>query len=106
MRQPSILDVVRAVKDVATTHPEVASWWYAPPQRLRLAGEQPGSGAPVALVELAVEMNADCVPSCEAIARELSRSLRGAPVHVRRYRGDLEPRRLFRLASQDGRLSA
>jgi hypothetical protein len=106
MRQPSILDVVRAVKEIATGHHEVSSWWYAPPQRLRLAGALPASGAPLALVELAVEMVGDCAPNCETIARELSRALRGAPVRVRRYRGDLEPRHLFRLTSHEGRLSA
>src|SRR4029077_17679278 len=43
MRRPSILDVLRAVKEVGSTHPEVRGWWYAPGRRMRLQGAFPGS---------------------------------------------------------------
>jgi hypothetical protein len=101
MRQPRILDVVRAVKDIARGHPEVAAWWYAPPQRLRLTGALPEAGAPHTLVELAIEGPAERDPGRETLARELSRSLNGVAVRIRTYRGDLEERRLFRLVSKD-----
>jgi hypothetical protein len=104
MRQPRILDVVRAVKTVAHDHPEVAAWWYAPPQRLRLAGALPETGAPHALVELALEADGGRDAPFTAIARALSDSLDGVKVSARLYRGDLEQRPLFRLVSRDERL--
>ena len=54
MRQPSILDVLRAVRDVGPTHPEVRAWWYAPGQRVRLQGVLAGEEARDAL-EVVIE---------------------------------------------------
>jgi hypothetical protein len=104
MRPPSILDVVRAVKAVAAAHEEVGGWWYAPAKRLRLAGERPAS-RDAHPVELAVE--GELEPSAHAaIASEVSRALRGAPVRVRAYRGKHDDGHLFRLLSADGTLRA
>src|SRR5580704_18843080 len=54
LKQPSILDVVHGVKTVGAAHPEVTSWWYTPPQRLRLAGEMPGTGSATISIEVVV----------------------------------------------------
>jgi hypothetical protein len=104
MRPPSILDVVRAVKAVAASHADVPGWWYAPPKRLRLAGERP-SDRGERRVEIAIEGE---LPSSahEAIAAELSRALHGAAVRVRAYRGRHDDGHLFRLLSADGTLRA
>jgi hypothetical protein len=103
MRPPSILDVLGAVKAVAAAHPEVASWWYAPGQRLRLAGELPHAGEAEVTVEIVVEMSggtdgAQSPGAVEAIGRELSRAM-GMPVRARAHRGSAEERSLFRLVS-------
>ncbi len=108
MRPPSILDVVRAVKAVAAAHQEVSAWWYAPPKRLRLAGERPGE-ASKRQVEIAIEGRFGA-ETCDAIAREISRALRDTPrdemgdettVRVRPYRGPRDDGHLFRLLSAD-----
>lgn len=99
MRQPRILDVVRAVRTVAHGHREVSAWWYAPPPRLRLAGALPGDDTSGPFVELAIEAPEDCHPDYDGIGRELSNALRGVPVRARRHAGAREERRLFRLVS-------
>jgi hypothetical protein len=109
VKVPSILDVVHAVKGVAAAHPEVAVWWYTPPQRLRLAGELPGSGATAPVVEVVVEgdslASVTSAPSmpCAAIALELTAALSGTPVTVRTHRGTREERHLFRIVSTSRR---
>jgi hypothetical protein len=103
LRQPSILDVVHGVKGVATTHPEVTAWWYTPPQRLRLAGERPGSASAGLSIEVVVEAPAvegAAEIACAEIAAELSAALSGVIVGVRMHRGGAEPRPLFRIVSQ------
>ncbi len=101
-RPPSILDVVRAVKSIAAAHGEISAWWYAPSKRLRLTGDRPGAGS-----ALPVEIALAGDPSAfDAIARELSRALRDAPVRVRPYRGPREDGHLFRLLSAGGPMSA
>jgi hypothetical protein len=77
MRRPSILDVVRAVKEVAPAYPAVRGWWYAP----AIHGE----------IEVAVEGSPD-----EAIAAQLSERLWGTKVSIGPYDAS---RRLFRLLS-------
>jgi hypothetical protein len=108
IRPPSILDVVRAVKALAGDHGEVSAWWYAPPRRLRLAGEKPNE-AGGRHVEIAIE--GECDPAtCDRIARQLSIALSGAlrqtPVRVRPYRGKAEDARLYRLLSAGDPLPA
>jgi hypothetical protein len=104
MRPPSILDVVRAVKALAADHQEVNAWWYAPPRRLRLAGER-RSDAGGRQVEIAIE--GQCDPgTCDRIAHELSHALQQAPVRVRPYRGRLDDVRLYRLLSTGDPLPA
>lgn len=101
-RPPSILDVVRALKSVAPAHAEVRAWWYAPLQRLRLAGEQPQDRLQaLPVVEVALQADPDQSPDSEVIARELAEYLAPARVTVRRYRGRAaEDARLFRLLSR------
>jgi hypothetical protein len=99
LKQPSILDVVNAVKAVAPAHPEVTVWWYTPPQRLRLAGELPGAASAPLHIEVVVEGRG---ARCEPIARAISAQLAGARVAVRPHRGDAEERRLFRVISPGG----
>jgi hypothetical protein len=99
MRPPSILDVLRAVKRVAAAHPEVASWWYAPPQRLRLTGELPLTSSEVTL-EVVLDVPSDGA-ALDAIGGELSRAVGGFPVRARAHRGAAEERPLFRLVSSD-----
>lgn len=108
MKQPSILDVVHGVKTVAPGHPEVHVWWYTPPQRLRLTGELPSSGAPGS-VETSLEVVVQAPHAegvrCAQIAKELSLALSGAHVGVRLHRGDREERPLFRIVSKKDVLS-
>jgi hypothetical protein len=105
MRQPSILDVVHGIKSVVPTHPEVSAWWYTPPQRLRLAGDLPGSGSEPLVIEVVVEGAGTEIP-CAQIAKELSSALSGTVVRVRMHRGDREERPLFRIVSQGKRSSS
>jgi len=101
LRQPSILDVVHGVKSVVPAHPEVTAWWYTPPQRLRLAGDLPGSGSAAIPIEVVVQSAGTGEIPCAEIAKELSAALGGSPVGVRLHRGDREQRPLFRIVSQD-----
>jgi hypothetical protein len=105
LRQPSILDVVHGVKSVIPAHPEVTTWWYTPPQRLRLAGDLPRSGSAALSIELVVEGAGAAEIPCAAIARELSAAMSGAAVAVRTHRGEREERPLFRIVSQRERSS-
>lgn len=100
MRQPSILDVVRAVTEVGAAHPEVATWWYAPPQRLRLRGELPPEVQEPPPVEVVVELGGSPDADYERIAGELAAYLSGGRVRVRAHRGANEERQLFRLRSK------
>ena len=102
MRQPRILDVVRAVKQHRARHPEVARGGMRHRNDSASPGRYRNPGVPVALVELAVEMAAERDPDCEpshVSFREPSAARRSA---IRSYRGDLEERQLFRLTSQRG----
>ncbi len=114
MRQARILDVLRAVTEVAPAHPEVEAWWYAPPRRLRLQGERPRdargdlcagvSGARsdserAPAVEVVVEAGPAASPDCVGIAGELERRLPESTLSVRPYRAAAEERQLFRLVS-------
>jgi hypothetical protein len=100
--QPSILDVVHAVKRASVVHPAVTAWWYTPPQRLRLSGALPTPSPDETVVTLVVEGAPDAFfepAQLEAVERALSASLRSAPVRVRAHRGSGEERPLFRLLS-------
>ncbi len=112
LRQPSILDVVHGVKHVVPAHPEVGAWWYTPPQRLRLAGDLPGSGSAPLSIEVVVEAAAPLASGevpCATIARELTAALSATPhieVRVRIHRGDREEHPLFRIVSPGKRSSS
>jgi hypothetical protein len=100
VKQPSILDVVRAVTELGSSHPEIRAWWYAPPKRLRLRGElEPDGSRKQQVVDVAVEASSSA--DLDALAGELSRKLRGSPVSVRRFRGADEERQLYRLLSRE-----
>ena len=102
MRQPSILDMLRAVKEVGSAHADMRAFWYAPTRRLRLQGELPGSQAPesVEVVEVVVEADSPAI-DLSVLGDALGRSLRGVPVTVRRHRGASEERQLYRLWSRE-----
>ena len=95
-RQPRILDVLNAVRQVAAEHGEVTTWWYAPRQRLRLAGELPQPADATPQVEVVLDGRVDSTAQAR-IAEALSERLRPTVVAVRIYRGDFEERPLFRL---------
>ena len=95
MRQPSILDVLRAVREVGAVHPEVRTWWYAPLHRLRLQGALPSSGAEPQ-VEVAIEVDKEGT-DLEGIAAQIAEQLGCGPVSVRPHRGVKEERQLYRL---------
>jgi hypothetical protein len=98
MRQPSILDVLRAVREVALAHPEVRAWWYAPVHRLRLQGALP-STTDESQIEVAIEVD-NHGANLEGIAAQIAEQLRCGPVSVRPYRGAQEERQLYRLFSR------
>jgi hypothetical protein len=97
MKQPSILDVVRAVKQTSPAYATVNAWWYAPPERMRLAGasELGTSSELEVVVEAAPASEVDCARIASAIAA----ALRVPSVRVRAHRGLEEARALFRLLS-------
>jgi hypothetical protein len=97
MRRPSILDVLRAVRDVGPAHPEVRAWWYAPGRKPRLAGGLPGDENGGTL-EIVVE-TADDGADLARIGGDLADRLRRGPVSVRPHRGNGEERQLYRLLS-------
>ena len=98
MRPPSILDVLRAVRDVVPAHPEVRAWWYAPSRGSRLHGGRPGEESDAAL-EVIIETD---TPGADLarIGRDLADRLRRGPVSVRPHRGNGEERQLYRLMSR------
>ncbi len=98
MRQPTILDVLRAVRDVGPAHPEVRAWWYAPGRRVRLQGTLAGEGGGEA-VEIVVETDAGAA-DLAGIGGDLADRLRRGPVSVRPHRGTGEERQLYRLLSR------
>ncbi|HEX9572612.1 MAG TPA: hypothetical protein VF994_00870 [Myxococcales bacterium] len=98
MRRPSILDVLRAVRDVGPTYPEVRAWWYAPGRRLRLQGTVAGEEGGEA-VEVVVETDAGGA-DLAGIGGDLADRLRRGPVSVRPHRGTGEERQLYRLLSR------
>jgi hypothetical protein len=98
MRQPSILDVLRAVRDVGRAHPEVRAWWYAPGRRMRPQGGVAGGEAGDA-VEIVVETDAGAI-DLAGIGGDLADRLRRGPVSVRPHRGTGEERQLYRLLSR------
>ncbi|HYZ90108.1 MAG TPA: hypothetical protein VE620_12490 [Myxococcales bacterium] len=100
MRQPSILDVLRAVRDVGAAHPEVRAWWYAPPQRLRLQGAVPSAGERPP-IEIAIEVDKGEV-DLKGMSSKFEELLDCRPVSVRPHRGAGEERQLYRLFSRGG----
>jgi hypothetical protein len=98
MRQPSILDVLRAVREVGFTHPEVRAWWYAPGRRMRLQGTLAGEEGGEAL-EIVIETDAGAA-DLAGIGGDLADRLRRGPVSVRPHRGTGEERQLYRLLSR------
>ena len=100
MRQPSILDVLRAVRDVGADHPEVRAWWYAPARRLRLQGAVPSSDE-TPPIEIAIEVDKD-EADLKGISSKIEELLGCRPVSVRPHRGPGEERQLYRLLSRDG----
>lgn len=106
MRHAAILDVLRAIKDLAGTHPEVAAWWYAPARRLRLSGERARGPEQALELEVVVEPAAAAAVDCNYLAAELGRKLPGDSVAVRLHRGAAEKRRLFRLKSREPAFAA
>jgi hypothetical protein len=97
MRRPSILDVLRAVRDVSRTHPAVRAWWYAPGHALRLQGTLAVGEAGGAL-EVVVEID-DGDADLARIGGELSDRLGHGRISVRRHLGNAEERQLYRLLS-------
>ncbi len=100
MRHAAILDVLRAVKDLADAHPEVAAWWYAPARRLRLLGQRARGSAEALRLEIVVQPAASAAVDCDCLASELGRRLPGDSIAVRLHRGAAEEKRLFRLKSR------
>ena len=98
MRRPSILDVLRAVREVGPAHPRVRAWWYAPGRRLRLPGGLAGEDTGATL-EIVVETDGDGA-DLERIGGDLADRLRPGPVSVRFHRGNAEERQLYRLLSK------
>jgi hypothetical protein len=94
MRPPSILDVLRAIRDVGPAHPEVRAWWYAPVRR-----ERPVEGEAGEAVEVVVEMDGSAA-DLAGIGGDLADRLHRGPVSVRAHRGAGEARRLYRLLSR------
>jgi hypothetical protein len=101
MRQPSILDVVDAVKRTEPDHAGVRAWWYRPPQRLPIRG---AADTLPPRFEVVVETATGESADYRRIASELAAALRIPEVHVREYLGPDESQPLFRLMS--GRAAA
>jgi hypothetical protein len=93
-RRANVLDIVRAVTEVAPDYPEVAVWWYVP----RLL-ENPE-------VEIVAEVKDGEAHHLAAAAERLTALLGNASVSVRPHRGAQEGRALFRLVSGPGEGSA
>jgi hypothetical protein len=97
IRQPRVVDVVRAVQRVAPAHGEVLNWWYAPLRRVGPDVAPAGDGRTPACVIVIEQASSEVASSCETIARELGEFL--GEVSVRRHRGQLEQGSLIRLVS-------
>ncbi len=89
MHRANVLDVVRAVTQVATNHPQVSVWWYVP----RLL-DNPN-------IELLVKVEDEHPTDLDAIAREVDALLDGANVTVKRHADGDGERRLFRVLSHN-----
>jgi len=87
-RRTNVLDVVRAVTEVAPLHPGVAVWWYVP----RLLHDPK--------IELLVEVDRDAAVDIEQAARDVGSRLQHATIHVRPHPGADEERRLFKVVSR------
>jgi hypothetical protein len=93
MRTPTILDIVKAVTEVAPSHPELAVWWY---ERTGGAGTSPGL--------LVLEPRKGASPDTAHIGSELAGRLGTGAVAVRMHRGAGETQALYRLLTAgDGR---
>lgn len=88
-RTPTILDVIRAVTEVAPFYPEVAVWWYV------RASTEPGNGARA--VQVVLEVRDSIPPDVARIGRELGQRLGGAMVSARLHRGAAETAALYRV---------
>src|SRR2546425_8490145 len=94
MRRPSILDVLRAVRDVGSAHPEVRAWWYTPGRRPPLPGVLAGEEAGETL-EVVVETDG-AGADLAGIGGDLAARLRRGPVSVRAHQGNAEEKQLDR----------
>lgn len=98
MRRPSVLDVTRAIKEVAPSYPEIASWWYVPhvtPAPSSDLREPRGEFQ----LEVVVRPAPDSATDSDRIGRDLTAKLWSTPVTVRLHQGEGEPQRLFRILS-------
>jgi len=94
MRSPTILDIIKAVTEVALSHPEVAVWWYA---RADAVGVRPA---------LVLEARDGTAPDLASIGSELAGRV-GPAVAVRMHRGAGEAQALYRLlTTADRRVAA
>lgn len=98
MRHPSILDVVRAITNIAANHPRVTTWWYAPNPRFRLRGEVGKSLAEPTPLEVVVQTTSGDTVDYSAIAADVSRQFSNHPVTARPHQG-ADEKRLFRVLS-------
>lgn len=83
----NVLDVVRAVTQVAPDHPEIAVWWYVP----RLL-DNPN-------IEILVETEGGRATDFTRVAGKIGALLQDANVAVAFHPGPGETRRLFRVLS-------
>jgi hypothetical protein len=96
MRTPNMIDVLKAVTEVAPSYPEVAVWWY---RRVETAGAPP--------VLLVLEPRDGARPDTERVASELARRLGPATSTIRLHRGVDEVQTLYRLlTARHGRAPA
>ncbi len=87
-RRTNVLDVVRAVTEVAPLYPGVAVWWYVP----RMLHDP--------RIELLVEVSPEAAVDLERAARDIGSRLEHATVHVGIHHGADEQRRLFKVVSR------
>ena len=97
MRQPNILDFVRAVTALAPSHPDVKRWWYSPRTPFALEGGSDEELASGRSYEVVVEAVPGIPLDFGSIASELSTHLHGSRVAVRAHRGGHEDPGLYRL---------
>jgi len=102
LRQSRVVDVVRAIQQVAPGHAEVRCWWYAPPRRVGPGAKRTQDGrAPACVIVIEPTSSEEGASSCESIARELAALL--GDVSVRLHLGELEHEPLIRLMSDASR---